>query len=77
VPYAPGRGLIRRKRLLCPFAAKQANAAGKARYDRLVAKGKKGKAVCYKLLQQACASVQSGRPYQAEFNSKRAPTLDF
>lgn len=61
-----GGGLIRSKLFLCSFAAKQSNGACKALYARLVARGKKGKvalvAVGNKLLQQACASVQSGMP---------------
>jgi transposase len=73
-----GGGLIRSKLFLCRFAAKQSNAACKALYDRLVAKGKKGKvalvAVCNKLLQQACAIVQSGIPYLAGFSSKLVPS---
>lgn len=72
-----GGGLIRSKLFMCSFAAKQSNAACKALYDRLVAKGKNGKvalvAVCNKLLKQACAIVQSGIPYQAGFSSKLAP----
>jgi transposase len=76
-----GGGLIRSKLFMCSFAAKQSNAACKALYDRLVAKGKNGKvalvAVCNKLLKQACAIIQSGIPYQADFRSKLAPTLDF
>lgn len=71
-----GGGLIRSKLFMCSFAAKQSNAACKALYDRLVAKGKNGKvalvAVCNKLLKQACAIIQSGTPYQAEFSSKFA-----
>lgn len=66
-----GGGLIRRKLFRCSFSAKKANAACKALYDRLVAKGKNGKlaliAVCNKLLKQACAIVKSGIPYQADF----------
>jgi transposase len=66
-----GGGLIRRKLFMCSFSAKKVNAACKALYDRLVAKGKNGKlaliAVCNKLLKQACAIVKSGIPYQADF----------
>ena len=66
-----GGGLIRRKLFMCSFSAKKANAACKALYGRLVAKGKNGKlaliAVCNKLLKQACAIVKSGIPYQADF----------
>jgi transposase len=66
-----GGRLIRSKLFMCSFSAKKANAACKALYDRLVAKGKNGKlaliAVCNKLLKQACAIVKSGIPYQADF----------
>jgi transposase len=69
-----GGSLIRTKLFMCSFSAKRSNAACKALYDRLVAKGKNGKvaliAVCNKLLKQAFAIVQSGRPYQADFTSK-------
>jgi transposase len=66
-----GGGLIRSKLFMCSFSAKKANAACKALYDRLMAKGKNGKlaliAVCNKLLKQACAIVKSGIPYQPNF----------
>jgi len=66
-----GGGLIRSKLFMCSFSAKKANAACRALYDRLVAKGKNGKlaliAVCNKLLKQACAIVKSGIPYQPNF----------
>ncbi len=66
-----GGGLIRSKLYLCSLSAKRANAACKALYDRLVAKGKNGKlaliAVCNKLLKQAFAIIKSGMPYQADF----------
>jgi transposase len=66
-----GGGLIRGKLYMCSFAAKKCNAACKALYERLVAKGKNGKvaliAVCNKLLKQAFAIVKSGVPYQANF----------
>lgn len=72
-----GGGLIRGKLYMCSFSAKKYNAACKALYERLIAKGKNGKlaliAVCNKLLKQACAIVKSGVPYQADFNSKFAP----
>ncbi|TYZ05434.1 IS110 family transposase [Hymenobacter lutimineralis] len=71
-----GGGLIRSKLYLCSLSAKRANAACKALYDRLVAKGKNGKlaliAVCNKLLKQAFAIVKSGVPYQADFSSSLA-----
>lgn len=66
-----GGGLIRGKLFRCSFAARKFNAAGKARYDRLLAKGKNGKvavtAVCNKFLKQAFAIIKSGVPYQAAF----------
>ncbi|OUJ68950.1 IS110 family RNA-guided transposase [Hymenobacter crusticola] len=71
-----GGGLIRAKLFMCSFAAKKANAACQALFDRLVAKGKNKKlaliAVCNKLLKQAFAIVKSGVPYQADFSSKLA-----
>lgn len=66
-----GGGLIGPKLLRCHFSAKKAHVACNALYDRLVAKGKKGKlalmAVCHKLLKQTCAIVQSGIPYPPNF----------
>ena len=66
-----GGSLIRGKLFMCSFSAKKSNAACKALYERLVAKGKNGKlaliAVCNKLLKQAFAIVKSGIPYQADF----------
>lgn len=66
-----GGGLLRGKLFVCSFSAKRSNAACKALYERLVAKGKNGKvaliAVCNKLLKQAFAIVKSGVPYQADF----------
>jgi transposase len=71
-----GGGLIRSKLYVCSFSAKKANAACKAFYDRLIAKGKNGKvaliAVCNKLLKQAFAIIKSGVPYQADFASLAA-----
>ena len=71
-----GGGLIRGKLFRCSFAAKKGNAACKALYDRLVAKGKNGKvaliAVRNKLLKQAFAIVKSTLPYQVDFTSKLA-----
>ena len=56
---------------MCSFSAKKSNAACRALYQRLVARGKNGKlaliAVCNKLLKQAFAIVTSGIPYQADF----------
>ena len=66
-----GGSLIRSKLFMCSFSAKQSNAACKALYERLVAKGKNGKvaliAVCNKLLKQAFAIVKSGIPYRPDF----------
>lgn len=71
-----GGGLIRGKLFMCSFSAKKSNAACKALYERLVAKGKNGKlaliAVCNKLLKQAFAIVKSGTSYQAEFANTSA-----
>ncbi|MFD3002867.1 IS110 family transposase [Pontibacter toksunensis] len=66
-----GGGLIRSKLFMCSFSAKKSNAACKALYERLVAKGKNGKraliAVCNKLLKQAFAIVKSSIPYHPNF----------
>jgi transposase len=66
-----GGGLIRSKLFMCSFSAKKSNAACKALYDRLLARGKNGKlaliAVSNKLLKQAFAIIKSGIPYQADF----------
>jgi transposase len=68
-----GGSLIRSKLYVCSFSAKKSNAACKALYDRLVAKGKNGKlaliAVCNKLLKQAFAIVKSGIPYRPDFSN--------
>jgi transposase len=68
-----GGSLIRSKLYVCSFSAKKSNAACKALYDRLVAKGKNGKlaliAVCNKLLKQAFAIVKSGIPYRPDFTN--------
>jgi len=76
-----GGGLLRGKLFLCRFSAKKFNAACKARYNRLVAKGKNGKgaliAVCNKLLKQAFPILKSGVPYQADFCSKLTVSLGF
>jgi len=66
-----GGGFLRSKLFVCSFSAKKSNAACKALYERLVAKGKNGKlaliAVCNKLLKQAFAIIKSGVPYRADF----------
>ncbi|MDO7888144.1 IS110 family transposase [Hymenobacter cheonanensis] len=71
-----GGALLRSKLFVCSFSAKRSNAACKALYERLVAKGKNGKvaliAVCNKLLKQAFAIVKSGVPYQANFTKLAA-----
>jgi len=71
-----GGGLIRSKLFMCSFSAKKSNAACRALYERLVARGKNGKlaliAVCNKLLKQAFAIVKSGIPYQADFANNKA-----
>ena len=74
-----GSGLIRGKLFMFSFSAKKSNAARKALYDRLVAKGKNGKvaliAVCNKRLKQAFAIIKSGAPYQSDFCSALALSL--
>jgi transposase len=76
-----GGALISSKLFMCSWSARKANGACRARYDRLVAKGKNGKlvliAVCNKLLKQAYAIVTSGVPYQADFIKKAASLLAF
>jgi transposase len=71
-----GGGLIRSKLYRCSLSAKRGNAACRALYERLVAKGKNGKvaliAVCNKLLKQAFAIIKSGVSYQADFTSNLA-----
>lgn len=66
-----GGALVRGKLFVGSFSAKKSNAAGKALYERLVAKGKNGIvaliAVCNELRKQAFAIVKSGVPYQANF----------
>jgi transposase len=66
-----GGSMIRTKLFMCSFSAKKSNAACKALYERLLAKGKNGKlaliAVCNKLLKQAFAIVKSGIPYRPDF----------
>jgi transposase len=56
---------------MCTLSAKRTNAACRALYERLIAKGKNGKAaliaVCNKLLKQAFAIIKSGVPYHADF----------
>ncbi|WP_165822298.1 IS110 family transposase [Hymenobacter edaphi] len=69
-----GGNLVRSKLYLCSWSACRANAACKALYQRLVAKGKHKKlaliAVCNKLLKQAFAIVKSGVAYQPDFAQK-------
>ena len=76
-----GGSLIRSKLFMCSFSAKKSNAACKALYERLVAKGKNGKlaliAVCNKLLKQAFAIVKSSIPYRPDFANISTQKLDF
>lgn len=62
-----GNARLRNLLFMCSFNACKFNAACRALYDRLVAKGKSKKltliAVCNKLLKQAFAVVKSGLPY--------------
>nr|GFB67392.1 hypothetical protein [Tanacetum cinerariifolium] len=71
-----GGGLIRSKLYMCSLSAKRGNAACRALYERLVARGKNGKvaliAVCTKLLKQAFAIIKSGMPYRTDFTSNLA-----
>lgn len=68
-----GNQKLRNLLFLCSFNACKYNAACKALYDRIVAKGKSKKlaliAVCNKLLKQAFAIVKSGLPYDENFKS--------
>lgn len=67
-----GGSQIRSKLYMCSLTAMRANTACRELYQRLVAKGKNRKlaliAVCNKLLKQAFAIVNSGVPYQPDFN---------
>ena len=71
-----GNQKLRNLLFMCSFNACKYNAACKALYDRIVAKGKSKKlaliAVCNKLLKQAFAIVKSGIPYDDNFRSTLA-----
>jgi hypothetical protein len=60
---------------MCAMSAMKTNAACKALYERLKAKGKTGKqaliAVCNKLLKQVYAVVKSGELYQPNYSSAK------
>lgn len=68
-----GNGKLRNLLFMCSFNACKSNAACKALYDRIVAKGKSKKlaliAVANKLLKQAFAITRSGLIYDPEFRS--------
>ena len=68
-----GNAKLRNLLFMCSFNACKYNAACKALYDRLVAKGKSKKlaliAVCNKLLKQAFSIVKNQMPYDANFRS--------
>ena len=68
-----GNRKLRNLLFMCSFTASSCNAACKALYDRIVAKGKSKKlallAVCNKLLKQAFAIVKSGVKYDATYRS--------
>ena len=68
-----GNARLRNLLFMCSFNACKYNAACKALFDRIVAKGKSKKlaliAVCNKLLKQAFAIVKSGVAYDAEYRS--------
>jgi transposase len=68
-----GNRKLRNLLFMCSFTACNCNAACKALFDRIVAKGKSKKlallAVCNKLLKQAFAIVKSGVKYDATYRS--------
>lgn len=71
-----GNQKLRNLLFLCSFNACKYNAACKALYDRIVAKGKSKKlaliAVCNKLLKQAFAIAKSRIPYDTNYRSTLA-----
>lgn len=73
-----GNGKLRNLLFMCSFNACKSNAACKALYERIVAKGKSKKlaliAVANKLLRQAFAIAKSGLVYDAQFRSVK-PSL--
>ena len=68
-----GNPKLRNLLFMCSFNACKYNAACKALFDRIVAKGKSKKlaliAVCNKLLKQAFAIVKNQLPYDANYRS--------
>ena len=68
-----GNGYLRNVLYMCAMAAIKHNGACKELYDRLKAKGKRGKvaliAVCNKLLKQAFAVATKATLYQADYKS--------
>lgn len=68
-----GNGYLRNVLYMCSMSAIKHNKACKDLYDRLRAKGKRGKvaliAVCNKLLKQAFAIATRGTQYQADYKS--------
>ena len=68
-----GNPKLRNLLFMCSFNACKYNAACKALFDRIVAKGKSKKlaliAVCNKLLKQAFSIVKNGVPYNNEYRS--------
>lgn len=71
-----GNGHLRNVLYMCSMSAIKCNKACKELYDRLKAKGKRGKvaliAVCNKLLKQAFAIATKGHVYQADYKSQLA-----
>lgn len=74
-----GNGHLRNVLYMCSLSAIKYNKACKDLFDRLKAKGKRGKvaliAVCNKLLKQAFAVATKLKPYQAEYISKKPEKL--
>ncbi len=68
-----GNPKLRNLLFMCSFNACKYNAACKALFDRIVAKGKREKlaliAVCNKLLKQAFAIAKSGLIYDDTYRS--------
>lgn len=73
--YKKGGKNLRDVLYMCSMNAIKTNAACKALYERLRAKGKTGKqgliAVCNKLLKQVFAVVKNGTMYQPNYHSAR------
>jgi transposase len=70
-----GNGYLRNVLYMCSMTAIKYNKACKELFERLKAKGKRGKvaliAVCNKLLKQAFAVATKLQPYQPEYISKK------